>query len=87
VLNQTVKKSDNTVDTSYTSVSAAYTMGATTVMAQAGAFKNGAGLKADLLGLGADYALSKRTVAGVAYRKVDAATDVRQVGVGITHSF
>jgi predicted porin len=37
--------------------------------------------------VGVDYALSKRTVAGVAYRKVDAATDVRQVGVGITHSF
>jgi hypothetical protein len=31
--------------------------------------------------------LSKRTVAGVAYRKVDTATDTRQVGVGITHSF
>ena len=37
--------------------------------------------------VGVDYALSKRTVAGVAYRKVDAATDTRQVGVGITHSF
>jgi len=37
--------------------------------------------------VGVDYALSKRTVTGVAYRKVDAATDVRQVGVGITHSF
>jgi predicted porin len=37
--------------------------------------------------LGLDYALSKRTVAGVAYRKVDAATNTRQVGVGITHSF
>jgi predicted porin len=37
--------------------------------------------------LGLDYALSKRTVAGVAYRKVDAATDTRQVGVGLTHSF
>jgi predicted porin len=37
--------------------------------------------------LGVDYALSKRTVAGVSYRNVDAATDIRQVGVGITHRF
>ena len=37
--------------------------------------------------LGVDYALSKRTVAGVAYRNVDAVTDIRQVGVGITHRF
>lgn len=37
--------------------------------------------------LGVDYALSKRTVAGVSYRNVNAATDIRQVGVGITHRF
>jgi predicted porin len=37
--------------------------------------------------LGMDYALSKRTVAGVSYRNVNAATDIRQVGVGITHRF
>lgn len=37
--------------------------------------------------LGVDYALSKRTVAGVSYRNVNAATDIRQVGVGITHHF
>jgi predicted porin len=40
--------------------------------------------------LGVNYAFSKRTVASVAYRSVDAggtANDVKQVGLGLTHSF
>lgn len=40
--------------------------------------------------VGADYAMSKRTDVGVAYRNVDAtgtASDVAQVGVGLTHRF
>lgn len=40
--------------------------------------------------LGADYALSKRTEIGVAYRNVDrigSANDVEQIGVGLTHRF
>lgn len=40
--------------------------------------------------VGADYAMSKRTNVGVAYRNVDAtgtARDVAQVGVGLTHRF
>lgn len=40
--------------------------------------------------LGADYNLSKRTLVGVNYRNVDAtgtASDVKQVGVGVTHRF
>lgn len=39
--------------------------------------------------LGLDYALSKRTEVGVAYRNVDlsASNDVKQVGVGLTHRF
>lgn len=40
--------------------------------------------------LGADYALSKRTSVGVAYSNVNfagSASDVEQVGVGITHRF
>lgn len=40
--------------------------------------------------LGADYALSKRTQVGVAYRNVDrvgTSQDVKQVGVGLTHLF
>ena len=37
--------------------------------------------------VGMDYALSKRTSAGVAYRSVSAASDTRQVGVGLTHLF
>ena len=40
--------------------------------------------------LGADYNLSKRTIIGVNYRNVDAvgtASDIKQVGVGVTHRF
>jgi len=40
--------------------------------------------------VGVDYALSKRTQVGVAYRNVDlagATQDIKQVGVGITHRF
>ena len=40
--------------------------------------------------LGADYNFSKRTAVGVNYRTVDAAgtaSDVKQVGVGVTHRF
>lgn len=40
--------------------------------------------------VGADYALSKRTDVGIAYRNVDAAGsahDTKQVGVGMTHRF
>jgi predicted porin len=40
--------------------------------------------------VGADYALSKRTELGVAYRHVNAPLslyDVKQVGVGVTHRF
>ena len=40
--------------------------------------------------VGADYAMSKRTDVGVAYRNVDAtgtSRDVAQIGVGLTHRF
>lgn len=40
--------------------------------------------------VGLDYALSKRTYVGVAYRSVDVAaanSDVKQVGVGLVHRF
>lgn len=37
--------------------------------------------------LGLDHALSKRTDIGVAYRVVESAADVRQIGIGITHRF
>lgn len=40
--------------------------------------------------LGVDYALSKRTAVGVAYRSVDVAgtaQDIKQLGVGLTHRF
>jgi predicted porin len=40
--------------------------------------------------VGIDYAMSKRTAVGVAYRVVDLAgttTDIKQLGVGLTHRF
>ena len=37
--------------------------------------------------VGADYAFSKRTSASVAYRNVNTTSDIRQVGVGLTHLF
>lgn len=40
--------------------------------------------------MGADYNLSKRTIVGATYRNVDAvgtASDIKQVGVGVTHRF
>jgi predicted porin len=40
--------------------------------------------------VGVDYAFSKRTYVGVAYRNVDVATansDIKQIGVGLVHSF
>ena len=37
--------------------------------------------------VGADYALSKRTAISVAYRNVNAATDTKQMGVGLTTQF
>lgn len=37
--------------------------------------------------LGLDYALSKRTEVGVAYRNVDAVVDTKQIGIGVTHRF
>lgn len=39
--------------------------------------------------IGADYAFSKRTEVGVAYRdvKLTGSNDIRQIGVGVTHRF
>ena len=80
VMNQTHKNTGaasvaTTVDTSYTSVSATYTMGATTLMAQVGNLKADAGSlagqKSKLVGLGADYALSKRTALYARYESID----------------
>jgi predicted porin len=80
VLNQTNKNTGattvaSTVDTSFTSVSAAYTMGATTVMAQMGNLKADAGTfagqKSKLVGIGADYALSKRSTIYARYESID----------------
>ncbi len=37
--------------------------------------------------VGADYNFSKRTAVTVAYRNVDAQTDIKSIGVGLTHRF
>ena len=58
------------------------------VTAKASYGKTNADVKA--YALGADYALSKRTEVGLAYRNVDrkgTTMDVAQVGVGVTHRF
>ncbi len=60
-LYQTHKTDTGTADFKTYSFSGTYTMGAVVLMAQAGQLKNIAGLKSNLLGLGADYNLSKRT--------------------------
>ena len=75
LLNQTNKASDSSVDTKFTSVSATYAIGATTLMAQVGELKADAGTyagkKSKLTGLGADYALSKRTALYARYESID----------------
>ena len=61
-------------------------IGAVTAKASYG--KTNTDVKAYSVGL--DYALSKRTEVGVAYRNVDLAgstTDIKQLGVGLTHRF
>ena len=101
LLNQTNKKSDNTVNNSITSVSGTYTIGATMLMAQVGELKNVAGLKSKLVGLGADYSLSKRTALYARYESVDdkagviaaaatidgAGTKRTRTALGVRHSF
>lgn len=82
--------SDNqgTTATKGTVIGASQKLGTTpvTVKASWGQVENG--IKAYNVGL--DYALSKRTVAQAVYRNVDgvtAAGDIRQVAVGLQHSF
>jgi predicted porin len=64
-LYQTQKNAANTTDRAAFTVSATYTMGAVVLMAQVGELKSSVGatngLKSKLMGLGADYNLSKRT--------------------------
>jgi hypothetical protein len=68
-----------------TLVGAAHTLGRYTAKASYG--ETDTNVKAYNMGL--DYALSKRTELGVAYRNVSVvgSNDVRQVGVGVTHRF
>lgn len=104
---QTNKKSDDSYNTEYFSLSGTYTFGATTLLAQVGQLKSKAGanngLKSDLVGLGADYALSKRTAvyaryenindkAGVVANPATLAADVdnnkrTRTAIGLRHAF
>ncbi len=70
-------------------VGAAYAMGATTLKAGYGRLDLSSGSKTDFLGLGAEYALSKRTMvyASLGHRTPDNADDDTAYGVGIAHSF
>ncbi len=104
-LYQTNKKNDNSAKTEYYSLSASYTMGATTLMAQVGQFESKAGAnngkKSDLVGLGADYALSKRTALYARYEAIDDKAGVvanpgtltgtndkrTRTAIGVRHSF
>jgi len=107
LLNQTNKTTTGTVatDTKFSSVSATYTMGATTLMIHSGSLKQSAGAnagkKSDLTGIGADYALSKRTTAYLRNESIDdkagiiaAASTIDGTGtkrtrtaIGIRHTF
>ena len=61
-LYQTNKTSTNSVNNKTFTISGTYTMGAVVLMAQVGQLKSDVnGLKSKLVGLGADYNLSKRT--------------------------
>jgi len=79
-LNQTNKNTGaatvaTTVDTSYTSVAATYTMGQTVLMANIGGLKANAGSKngekSSIVGIGADYNLSKTTALYARYESID----------------
>jgi predicted porin len=78
-LNQTNKNTGaatvaTTVDTAYTSLAATYTMGQTVLMANIGGLKAKAGTysdkKSDIIGLGADYNLSKTTALYARYESI-----------------
>jgi predicted porin len=71
LLNQTNKTNTNSVDNTYTTVSATYTMGSTVLMAQVGGLKNKDGLKSNISALGADYNLSKRTAVYARYESIN----------------
>jgi len=102
VLNQTNKKSDNTVNNKYTTISAAYTMGNTVLMAQMGSLKDKDSDKSKIAALGADYNLSKRTAVYARYESIDnvvatgiaasatidgAGTKRTRTAIGVRHAF
>ena len=77
---------DSATESSGTLVGAAMAVGNSPVTVKASyGIKSVGNVKA--YNVGADYALSKRTAISVAYRNVNATTDTKQMGVGLTTQF
>jgi predicted porin len=80
-LYQTNKTNTSSINNKAMSISATYTMGAVVLMAQAGSLENAAGLKSKLMGLGADYNLSKRTAVYFRAETIDDKAGAMNAGV------
>jgi predicted porin len=78
-------------DTKLSRIGGSYTMGATTLMASTTSLEVGTLPKRTIMGLRADYALSKRTAAYVGYEGIDTGgTSLNKITtamVGVRHSF
>jgi predicted porin len=78
-------------DTKLSRIGGQYTMGATTLMASTTSVEIGTAAKRTIMGLRADYALSKRTAAYVGYEGIDtgatSANKINTAMVGVRHSF
>ncbi len=81
----------NGQDSKLSRIGGQYTMGATTLMASTTSVEIGTAAKRTIMGLRADYALSKRTAAYGAYEAIDtgatSANKINTVAVGVRHSF
>ena len=79
------------LDSKLSRIGAQYTMGATTLMASTTSVEIGTTPKRTIMGLRADYALSKRTAAYGAYEAIDTglatSNKINTVAVGVRHSF
>ena len=79
------------LDTKLSRIGGQYTMGATTLMASNTTLEVGTTPKRTIMGLRADYALSKRTAAYGVYESIDtgatSANKINTVAVGVRHTF
>ncbi len=79
------------LDTKLSRIGGQYTMGATTLLASSTSVEIGTAAKRTIMGLRADYALSKRTVAYGVYESIDtgatSANKFNTVAVGVRHTF